>query len=67
MSFEREKKKKNSGEGFNYSGALGQAAWQARRSSVLKPEHFVLAIGDEEAICLCSVQSSYQGFVCGTT
>lgn len=34
---------------------------------MLKLKHFELAIGDEEAICLCSVQSSYLGFVCGTT
>lgn len=33
----------------------------------LKLKRFVPAIGDEEAICLCSVHSSYLGFVCGTT
>lgn len=35
--------------------------------AVVKLKQFVLEIGDEEAICLCSAQSSYQGFVCGTT
>lgn len=61
------KKKKRNLE----SASIIQGLWGTERGrlggAVLKLQHFVLAIGDEEAICLCSVQSSYQGFVFGTT
>lgn len=45
--------------------ALGQRGSLA--GATLKPQLFVLAIADEEAFSLCSVHSSYLGFVFGTT